>query len=297
MKRLIAAVLALTMLFAFASCKDNADNPQNTPVAVTDSKGETVTNNAGEVLTKPADTEISVNAEESTAGAETTAPETTLAPVTIPASDPSEWTNEEIIEFYKAAAIRSKTKVKSTEYKNLEEMVVNDGDGILGTFVEWATPFLVGALEDSQTVFDGITGGYENLAVTDAKSVKAYKSGEYTVVEMTMKEQTDGLHGDRYSGTVGHAISVVGDISSVEEALAKWFRIDFENCKISLRYTEPTVKVKINNDGIIEKGTWSYVIKVDVSNLKIAAVRLPIEVLIESAYGTVGYVITVGGGF
>ena len=298
MKRLIASVLTLTMLFAFASCKDGVDNPQNTPEVVTDSQGETVTDNAGEVVTKPANTEISVDSEETTAaGVETTTPETTLAPITLPDSDPSEWTYEEIIEFYKASAIRSKTIVKSTEYKNLEEMVVNDGDGILGTFVEWATPFLVGALEDSQTVFDGITGGYENLSVTDAETVKAYKSGEYTVVEMTMKEQTDGLHGDRYSGTVGHAISVVGDISSVEEALAKWFSIYFENCKISLRYTEPTIKVKINKDGIIEKGTWSYSIKINVANLKIAAVRFPIEVMVKSAYGTVDYIITTGGGF
>ena len=73
--------------------------------------------------------------------------------------------------------------------------------------------------------------------------------------------------------------------------------MDFENAEIKLRYTEPTLKVKINKDGIVEKGTWSYTIKITVANLHVAAVRLPIEVMVDSAYGTVGYVITVGGGF
>ncbi len=295
MKKITAILMTLLMLFAFASCNSKEPQTENKTEIVTDNAGEAVTDASGETVTKLVEEKTEENSAAVTEG--TTAPETTLAPVTAPSADPSEWTNEEIVEFYKAAAIRSKTKVKSTEYKNLEEMVVNDGDGLLGKLVEWSTPFLIKALEDSQVEFDGITGGYEKLEVTDAKSVKAYKSGEYTVIEMTMKEQTDGMHGDRYGGTVGHAISVVGDISSVEEALAEWFDIDFENAKITLRYTEPTLRVRINKDGIIEKGTWSYVIKIDVSNLHVAAVRLPIEAMVDSAYGTVGYVITVGGGF
>lgn len=295
MKRLIAAVLALTMLFAFASCKDNADNPQNTPVAVTDSKGETVTNNAGEVLTKPADTEISVNAEESTTGAETTAPETTLAPVTLPASDPSEWTKEQVVEFYRNAAINSKSK-KSIQKMTLKEMVVNDGDGFLGALIEMITPILISALEDNSTEFDGITGGYEKLVPEDAQSAKAYRSGDYIVVEMTMKEQVDGAHGDLHSGTVGHAISVVGDLKVVEEALPN-LEIRFEEAEIKLHYKKPKLKVKINKDGVIEKGTWTYNVYVTAENLYIGGRRLPLSATVESAYGTVDYKITVGGGF
>lgn len=296
MKKLIAILTVFAMLFAFASCKDDSGkNTEQLTEIVTDSQGETVTNEHGNAVT-----EI-VTAAESTAdvtgAAESGAAETTTLPeLSTVSADPANWSAEEIVAFYKNAAIRSKTAVKSTEYKNLDEMVVNDGDGLLGTLVEWATPFLVSALEDSQTEFDGITGGYEKLTASDAESVKAYKSGEYTVVEMKLKEQTDGIHGDRYSGTVGHAISVVGDISSVEEALPM-FAIDFENADIKLHYKEPTLKVKINKDGIIEKGTWSYTIKIDVANLHVAAVRLPIEAMVESAYGSVGYVITVGGGF
>ncbi len=295
MKKLIAIITAFLMLFAFASCGENKSNEEGKTEIVTDNAGEKVTDEAGEPVTElvetPESTEISDVVED------TTVPETTLPPVSLSSDNPAEWTTEEIVEFYKTAAINSKTRVKSKEKKALIEMVVNDGDGLLGTLVEWATPFLVKALEDSQVEFDGITGGYENLTASDVQSARAYKSGDYTVVEMKMKEQTDGIHDDRYSGSVGHAISVVGDISSVEEALSEWFEIDFENAKIALRYIEPVLKVKINKDGIIEKGTWSYTIKVNVENLRVAAVRLPIEALVEKAHGEVDYIITVGDGF
>ncbi len=286
MKKITAITMALFMLLTFASCKNGGTTDETTTAAAED---YTIVGN--DETTDSIKEEISeVTDSFSSAHAETTS-------VTLPAeADPAKWTDEEIVAFYKAAAIKSKTKVKSTEYKNLAEMVVNDGDGVLGTLVEWATPFLVSALEDSQTEFDGITGGYEDLEASDAASIKAYKSGEYTIIEMTMKEQTDGIHADRYSGTVGHAISVVGDISSVEEALPM-FEIGFEQADIKLRYSEPTVKVKINKDGIIEKGTWSYRINVTVANLRVDAVRLPIGATVDTAHGTVDYIITVGGGF
>lgn len=290
MKKLTAILMVFIMMFSFASCKENGKSEELTNPYVTDVNGETVNDD-------PSDSSLVISDESTTRFESETVNTTAANDVTLPSEDPSTWSKEQIVEFYKNAAINSKATVKSLEYKNLEEMVVNNGDGVLGTFVEWATPFLVKALKDSQTEFDGITGGYENLVPEDVQSAKAYKSGDGIVVEMTMKEQTDGIHGDRYSGTVGHAISVVGDISSVKEALAKWFEIDFENCELSLRYVKPTLKAKINKDGVVEKGTWSYTIKVNVANLKIAAVRLPIEVMIDSAYGSVGYVITVGGGF
>ena len=286
MKKLLAILTAFAMLFSFVACNKDTNNTEPTNEVVTDNSGEAVTDEQGENVT--------VGSTEETVSVTEEATETTA--VSEPLSDPSTWTKEQIVEFYKNAAINSKTKVKSVEYKKLEEMVVNDGDGVLGTLVEWVTPFLIKALEDSQVEFDGITGGYEKLVPSDVKSAKAYKSGNYTVVEMTMVEQTDGIHDDRYDGTVGHAISVVGDISSVAEALS-FLYIDFENADIKLHYTQPKLKVRINKDGVIEKGTWSYNIDITVSNLFVKAVKFPIEAMVESGHGNVNYIITVGGGF
>lgn len=291
MKKTIAIFMAMLMLFGFASCKDESSSEETTTAAqeYTEQDGaEDATVQQGETVTESS---VSTSGESTAGFSETTAEN-------VPAeADPSKWTDEEIVAFYKAAAIKSKTKVKSIQKMTLEEIVVNEGDGLLGTVVEWATPFFEKALEDSSTEFDGITGGYENIELSDMKSVKAYKSGEYTVVEMSMKEQTDGVNGDTFSGTVGHSISVVGDAeAAVTEALPQ-FNIGFEDADIKLHYSDPKLKVKINKDGIIEKGTWTYTVNITVANLLISADGFPLEVLFENAKGSVDYVITVGGGF
>lgn len=286
MKKTIAIFMALLMLFCFASCKDESTAEETTTDSYTQQITENVTQDSGEKEAL-ADT-VTESAEATT--------DTVTATAISAETDPSKWTDEEIVAFYKAAAAKSKTKVKSTEYKNLREMVVNDGDGFIGTLVEIVTPFLVTALEDSQVEFDGITGGYDKLEVTDASSMKAYKSGNYTVIEMTMKDQIDGAHGERYSGTVGHAISVVGDLAEVEKALPM-LDIGFDEAVFRLHYKNAKLKVKINENGIIEKGTWSYEIYITASNLYVGGKRLPLSATVESGYGTVDYVITVGGGF
>lgn len=292
MKKLLAILMVFSMLFAFASCKDNTEDPAKTPEIVTDQNGETVTDEYGETVTKAAGDENTDASSEEISSSQSSTEESTAA-----LTDPSTWTKEEIVAFYKNAAAKSKN-VKSTQTMTMSEMVVNDGDGLLGTMLEWATPILKSILAENSTEFDGITGGYKNLVASDVASAKAYKSGEYTVVEMTMVEQTDGVHGDTYSGTVGHAISVVGDVSvNVGNALADYFVIDFENSDLTLKYSNPTLKVKINKNGIIEKGTWSYTVDVDLKNLKIAGANVPLEVNVKSGYGSVDYNITVGGGF
>lgn len=290
MKKIIALLIAMLMVLSLASCKDNGgEEPQSTQSEASQSI-ENTEGSKENVSASDAENETLTN---SSFEDENATEEETVAALN---SDPSAWTDKEIVEFYKNAAIKSKTAVKSKQTMTMTEMVVNDGDGLLGTLVEWATPILKSALKKNSTEYDGVTGGYENLVPEDAQSIKAYKSGEYVVVEMTMKEQTDGIHGDWGSGTVGHAISVVGDISVVQDELPQ-FDIDFENADLKLHYSDPKVKVKINKDGIIEKGTWTYTVNVKVANLNIAAVKLPIEAFVESAYGTVDYIITVGGGF
>ena len=282
MKKILAIITVFALLFSFVACNKETENEETTkPVISGDAYDETET--------------LTYESFEGGTGDETEIVTETAVEVTMPSDDPSTWTKEQIVEFYKAAAINSKSQ-KSVEKKAITELVVNDGDGFIGTLVEMVTPLLVSALEDSETEFDGITGGYENIVPDDAQSARAYKSGDYVVVEMIMKEQVDGAHGDRYGGTVGHAISVVGDLAVVEEALPQ-LEMRFNEAKFRLRYTRPTIKVKINKDGVIEKGTWSYVIDIDIENLYVGGRRLPLSATVKSAYGTIDYEVTVGGGF
>ena len=204
--------------------------------------------------------------------------------------DPKEWTKEEVVAFYKAAA------KKSTGVKSVQKMEMNNGMNVkinnsaLEFVIGLAEPVLKMALKNNSIEFDGITGGYNSLVPSDAQSAKAYKEGDYTVVEMVMVEQTDDAYGDTFKGTVGHAISVVGNIAVVADNFPNW-TINFKDAFVELKYVDPVVKVKINKDGVIEKGTWSYYVHVHVKGLQIE------NIVVEDATTVIDYVITTGGGF
>lgn len=282
MRKTIAVLLAFAMIAAFASCGGNEpvlqpEDESTSQITQADSVTDETVSEKSEVSTEAvADNAQAIPAESTTA----------LSAV----SDPSEWTKEEIIEYYKKAAAKSHPKAKSTQIMVLEELIINDGDGALGFFIKILEPAIASVIEKNALEFDGITGGFTNLTVADAQSIKAYSSGEYTVIEMTMKPQTDGIHGKEHDGSVGHAISVLGDVSKVLAEFPQ-FEVDMDNAEVIVKYVNPTVKVKINKDGIIEKGTWKYTCDPEIRNITISGIT------IKKADAKIDYIITVGGGF
>lgn len=286
MKKIIALLTVFAMIFAFAACgKDEKPDEAQTTANVEQQdtpteNSEPMTNENGETVT---------NAEIPS--------ELASELVSLP-DDPSQWTDEQIIEFYKAAATKSHPTAKHSQTMSLGSLVLGDGGGTIGfLFDKVAMPAINNALKKNSTDFDGITGGYKDLVVTDAKSLKAYKQGNYTVIEMTMKDQIDGKHGHNMSGTVGHAITVLGDVS-VAVAEFPQFKIDTDNADIKIHYNNATVKVKINQNGIIEKGTWEYVSSVDIKNLALNFKDGKLnDLVIKKAKADVNYKIVLGGGF
>lgn len=276
MKKFFAFLTAAIMVFSFASCNKKDEIPDNIPETKSYSDPETT-------VALSSDSTETTNAEndEKTTEAE----ESTSALI----DDPSQWTDEEIINFYKKAAEKSNPKAKSTQVMVLNELIINDGDGALGFFIKILEPAIASVIEKNALNFDGITGGFTNLNISDAKSIKAYKSGNYTVVEMTMKNQTDGIHANEYEGSVGHAITVLGDISKVLAEFPQ-FKVDVENADIKVNYVNATVKVKINENGIIEKGTWKYTCDPEIKHLDISGI------MIDKADAKIDYIITVGSG-
>ncbi len=202
----------------------------------------------------------------------------------------ADWSKEQIADFYKQAATKSHATAESSQTMSMPKLVVNDGSGAMNWFVQILIPVINSVLEKNTTTYGGITGGYKNLVASDIDSAKAYKDGEYTVIEMKMVEQTDGIYGDAQGGTVGHAINVLGNVATAAEQFPD-FDIKFEEADIKVHYADPTVKVKINKDGIIEKGTWSYTSEVYIRHLQINSI------MIEKADAEIDYVIVVGGGF
>ena len=272
MKKFISVLLSVTMLIALASCQNNKEaettSQQNTETAIHTILTDTETST--EIFSETfAETESS--SVTSTSGLNT---ETTVI-----GTDPSKWSDQ--------------SRTKSVKKMTLKELTVNDGDGALGGFIDFCMPFFIAALEKNSTEFDGITGGFDNIELSDTTSVRAYKDGAYTVVEMKMKEQTDGAHGEEKAGTVGHAISVVGDLAVVQAEFPK-LEIGFDDADISLKYSNPKLRVKINKDGIIESGEWSYTVCIDIENLRIDVKNSPIGATVKKGYGEVDFICTVG---
>ena len=290
MKKTVAILLVFTLAFAFAACGKKGDAPAVTQAtrgdlnmqevviteALTDAQGEVVTQQGGEAVIV---TEIHTE------------------PITEPeslAADPEQWSKEEIIAFYKSSAIKSHPDATSTQTMELDHMIVNNGDGALGFFVKMADPIIKKALAKNSTSYGGITGGFNNLAVEDAASLKAYKSGEYTVIEMQMKEQTDGTYGSPYDGSVGHAISVLGNVDDAISQL-DGVTVDYSKGKISLTYKNPYVKVLIDENGNIVKGTWHHEVNVLLTNVAVGVSF--INATLNGTKAVINYHVTMGGGF
>lgn len=303
MKKILAIVLVLSMMFAFVACNDDKGND---PTGTTESTTEDQAVNSNDVEPESS-TDEAVSDEESTT--EDTSEESTTEKDTgkedntekpdkgeeesttkKPSSDPADWSKAEIVEAYKAAAIKTHPTAKSSQTMALNKLIVNDGDGALNFFLNMVKPVIDTVVKNNSTSYNGLTGGFTKLQASDVKSAKAYKQGKYTVIEMTMVEQTDGLYGDAQEGSVGHAINVLGNVA---DAVAQFpdFDIKYEEADIKVHYAKPTVKVKINEKGVIEKGTWNYVSEIFIRNLDISGI------MVKKADAEIEYVIVVGNGF
>lgn len=138
----------------------------------------------------------------------------------------------------------------------------------------------------------GVTGGYNNLKASDIATAKAYKVGGNTAIEMVMHEQVTGPSDDALSGSVGHAITAVGDIGAVVKQLKDLgIPLELSEKDTKIYYTKPVVKVLINSDDEIIKGTWKYTVEIRMDNYKAFGKD------VETTSVIMDNTITVNGGF
>jgi hypothetical protein len=303
MKKIIAILLALSLMFVFVACNNDTNNDPTETQTQNTTEDQAV--NSGDVDVEEPSTDetgeepsTDENGEEPSTDKlddkedkedENNKEEDTTKKEERPA-DPAKWSKEQIVEYYKQSAIKSHPTATSSQTMELLKLVVNDGDGALNFFLNMIKPAIKTVIKNNAISYNGITGGFKNLKASDVKSAKAYKQGNYTVVELYMVEQVDGIYGDSQSGTVGHAINVLGNIATAVEQFPQ-FDVKYKDADIKVRYANPTVKVKINDKGIIEKGTWSYVADCSFKHLEISGI------MIDKAEAEIKYVIVVGGGF
>ena len=181
--------------------------------------------------------------------------------------DPANWSKKRIVEEYKKSARKSNATAKSKQKITIKQMSVNDGE--YESAMSFIKTIISKFLESNSTENDGITGGFENLVPKDVNTAKAYKSGDDVAIEMLMVEQTSGAKEDALSGSVGHAITAVGDIDEVIKDLAdRGLPLELSEEDTKIYYTNPVVEVVINENGEIISGTWSYTVEISMNNFK-----------------------------
>lgn len=272
--KVTALLLVLVLVFSFSACKkdENIEKPVSTTAV-----SETLTTENKDII----------QPETTLSSAETQIPS---AETTAVADDPSVWNSEQIVEFYRNAAKKSHNGTKSAHGIELKKISVNNGQ-YEGLF-EFITPIMSKLLANNSEDKDGITGGYNNLTAADVASAKAYKSGNNTVIELVMKEQVSGASEDALSGSVGHAITAVGDIGVVVTQLTDLgLPLELSAKDTKIYYTNPTVRVVIDGSGRIVNGTWKYTVEIRMDNFKAFGKE------VETASVIMDNTLSVGGGF
>ena len=291
----MALILSFVMIFSLVACKgdENVDVPQE---STTDEMIEDIVEDITDDVTDVDKSDKSDNEEESTTDDEITSNENeenssvNVEEKTEISDNPADWSKEQIVEEYKKAAKKSNSSTKTNHEVIIKKISVNNGkfEGFFDFIMSIMSKFLANNTEDK----DGITGGFESLVTSDVKSAKAYKSGKNTVIELVMKEQVSGMKEDANSGSVGHAITVVGDISDV----VKQFKdlglpLELNEKETKIYYTNPTVKVVIDENGKIVNGTWKYTVEIRMDNYKAFGKK------VETTSIIMDNILTVNGGF
>lgn len=292
--RISAAFLALVLLLTATSCKNET---QEETTAQSNNSNETVFYEETfpaieetfplQETTEAYITEAST-AENTTAQALTEA--ATEEETASAAADVSLWGADKIVPYYQLCAAKTGSGLSSEQRVELMDISVNNG-ALSGMF-SFVTPILSGFLSENVTVTEGITGEYSLLGTGDIASAKAYTVSKGTAVEMTLNPQTSKASDDTSSGSVAHGISVVADFGGIMEQLKDaGLPIDISADKAVMKYTDPVIKVFIDDSGKIVNGTWSCTVEISLSDYKFAGAKVDSTVVILKN------TITAGGGF
>ncbi|MGN0544442.1 MAG: hypothetical protein ACI4I0_02630 [Acutalibacteraceae bacterium] len=305
MKRIIALVMVLAMVFAFAACNGKGDEKDSSAAS---------TNAAGEIIDNPDDSAADLPAD---ASAEPASGDDSTEPATTPDGTPAatvaqQGSNTSSNSSSKTPAATSKTvdqivadyvkarKATKPAPAGQSTMVLGNGgkitgEGGVGGLLKVASPIINSVLKNNSTETDYVpAASHSDLKGSDVKSAKAIVSsdGKYTDYIIYVKDQTDGPNGDSHNG--GPVARGIGTLGSIDEALSQLsaeFKSGRENVKLT--YTDAYIKARVDNStGKIINGTYHYLVKINISEaeLKISVATANVKNL----YGEVDYTVKIG---
>ena len=298
MKRILALIMVLAMVFAFAACKGKDDGATTTDSS--SAGGEVIDN--GDGSTVPADASAADSTDVS--GDASTEPATTPdgKPVDTTKANGNQGGNTpaaaktvaEIVADYVKARKATKPAPAGKQTMVLGNNGKITGDGATGSLFKVASPIVNKVLQNNSTTTDYVpASSHSDLKASDVKSAKAIVSadGKYTDYIIYVKDQTDGPNGDSHNG--GPVARGVGTLGSIDEALNQLgaeFKSGKENVKLT--YTNAYIFARVDNStGKIINGTYHYLVKISISE---AELKLGISAKVKNMYGEVDYTVKIG---
>ncbi len=305
MKRILALIMVLAMVFAFAACKSKDDGATTTDPS--SAGGEVIDN--GDGSTVPADASAADSTDASNDASEVST-DASGKPVEAPSQAAgsqggsqggAQTGNTEkglnstdakaVVAFYnKAVKASVKNPPKGKQTMKLEKLEGTGGLGkILGSFEGIAKK----ALEKNSTDTNYIPAGdHGDVLPTDVKNAKATNDGKYTTVSFDVNPQTDGPKESSSKGPVGRSIGTLGNVQNALDQLpGVSVTSGIENIKLTYDHAYVTVKID-NNTGKIVSGTWHYKVNVNVNNLGVKVIGIPAS--IDTLHGIVDYTVKIG---
>ena len=303
MKRILALIMVLAMVFAFAACKGKDDGATTTDPS--SAGGEVIDN--GDGSTVPADASAADSTEAGSNDASEVSTDASGKPVETPSqaagsqggsqggSTPAAAkTVAEIVADYVKARKATKPAPAGKQTMVLGNNGKITGDGATGTLFKAASPIINKVLQNNSTTTDYVpASSHSDLKASDVKSAKAIVSadGKYTDYIIYVKDQTDGPNGDSHNG--GPVARGVGTLGSIDEALNQLgaeFKSGKENVKLT--YTNAYIFARVDNStGKIINGTYHYLVKISISE---AELKLGISAKVKNMYGEVDYTVKIG---
>lgn len=305
MKRILALIMVLAMVFAFAACKSKDDGATTTDPS--SAGGEVIDNGEGST---PVDASAADNTEAGNNDASEVSTDASGKPIEAPSQAAgsqggshggAQTGNTEkglnstdakaVVAFYnKAVNATVKNPPKGKQTMKLEKLEGTGGLGkILGSFEGIAKK----ALEKNSTDTNYIPAGdHGDVLPTDVKNAKATNDGKYTTVSFDVNPQTDGPKESSSKGPVGRSIGTLGNVQNALDQLpGVSVTSGIENIKLTYDHAYVTVKID-NNTGKIVSGTWHYKVNVNVNNLGVKVIGIPASV--DTLHGIVDYTVKIG---
>ena len=301
MKKLLAILLALSMLVVFAACGSKTEDESTEP-AESESVSEEVSEDASEAETEDATEAASEEAseavsEEASEAASEDASEAASEDASETESTTEEnkipQTTEEIVAYYNAARKATKPAPKGKQTMALNGSIT--GDGAIGTIAPIITKAADSALSKNSKETDTIPAwDHPDIKVSDVKSATAKDDGKgNVVVTIYFKEQTDGSNGDsKNGGSVARGVGTLGSIDIALEEMGATLTEGRDTVKLT--YTDAYAKNVVINQktGKITGGEWHYLVKVYVGNAK---AKLGISLNLININAQVDYKVVIPG--